>query len=112
MTGAGTITFDEFMRIDLRVAKVISAKRIEGTTNLIKLMVDVGEEKPRQIIAGIARWYKPDELIGKLIIIVKNLQPKKIKGHVSEGMLLAADAPEKPILLTVVEPAPPGCRVR
>lgn len=112
MNGSETITFEEFMKVDLRVAKVINAERIKGTKNLIKLLVDVGEQEPRQIIAGIARWYNPEELIGKLIIIVKNLQPRKIKGHLSQGMLLAADTPDKPILLTVMESAPPGCKVR
>jgi len=112
MNQSETITFEDFMKVDLRVAKIISAERIEGTKNLIKLVVDVGEKEPRQIIAGIAKWYDPKELVEKLIIVVKNLQPKKIKGHLSQGMLLAADAPDKPILLTVMEPAPPGCRVR
>ena len=112
MNKPGIITYDDFMKVDLRVAKIIKAERIEGTKNLLKLIVELGENEKRQIIAGIARWYSPEEIVGKLIIIVKNLQPKKIRGHLSEGMLLAADTPEKPILLTVMEPAPPGCRVR
>ncbi len=112
MSQSEIITFDEFMRINLRVAKVVKAERVEGTKNLLKLIVDLGNNEQRQIIAGIAKWYSPEELVGKLIVVVENLQPKKVKGHLSQGMLLAADTPEKPILLTVMEPAPPGCRIR
>ncbi|MHA1617112.1 MAG: methionine--tRNA ligase subunit beta [Candidatus Njordarchaeales archaeon] len=105
------ISFDEFMKIDLRVAKVISAERVPGTEKLLRLIVDLGNEK-RQIIAGIAPWYSPEELVGKNIIVVANLQPKRIRGLESQGMLLAADAPNKPVLLTVIEDVPPGTRVR
>jgi len=105
------ISLEEFMKIDLRVGKIISAERVPGTEKLIKLIVDIGDEK-RQIIAGIAPWYSPEKLVGKNIVVVANLQPKKIRGLESEGMLLAADAPNKPVLLTVIEDVPPGTRVR
>ena len=109
---ADEITFEEFMKMDLRVAKVLEAEKVPGSENLIKMIIDVGGGEKRQIVAGIAKWYKPEDLIGKLIIVVKNLKPKKIRGILSEGMLLAADTPEKPVLLTVMEEVSPGTRVR
>ncbi len=108
---ADEITIEDFMKIDLRVGKVLEAERIPNTKNLIKLKVDLGGEV-RQIIAGLAKWYEPDYFIGKLIIVVANLKPKKIRGELSQGMLLAADAEEKPVLLTVMEEVPPGTRIR
>ncbi|HPO90337.1 MAG TPA: methionine--tRNA ligase [Victivallales bacterium] len=83
------ITIEEFSRIKLKTAKVLSAEKIEGADKLLKLQVDLGETK-RQIVAGIAKFYKPEELIGKNIVIVANLKPAKIRGIESNGMLLAA----------------------
>lgn len=108
---ADEITIEDFMKIDLRVGKVLEAERIPNTKNLIKLKVDLGGEV-RQIIAGLAKWYEPDYFVGKLVIVVANLKPKKIRGELSQGMLLAADAEEKPVLLTVMEEVPPGTRIR
>jgi len=108
---ADEITIEDFMKIDLRVGKVLEAGRIPNTKNLIKLKVDLGGEV-RQIIAGLAKWYEPDYFVGKLVIVVANLKPKKIRGELSQGMLLAADAEEKPVLLTVMEEVPPGTRIR
>jgi len=105
------ISIDEFMKIDLRVAKIIEAEKVAGSDKLIRMIIDLGEEK-RQIVAGISPWYKPEDLVGKLIVVIKNLAPKKIRGIMSHGMLLAADTPEKPVLLTVMEDVPPGTRVR
>jgi len=82
-----TITFNEFQKLDLRSAKILKAEKIEGADKLLLLDIDLGEEK-RQLVAGIAQDYSPDELVGKTIIIVANLEPKKIKGYVSQGMLL------------------------
>jgi len=104
------ITFDDFKKMDLRVGKVLLAEDVHGTQNLIKLIVDLGTEK-RQIIAGIKRWYKPEELEGKYIILVANLEPRKIRGLESQGMLLATIDTEKPILLTVEEEVPPGSKI-
>lgn len=84
-----TIKFDDFAKIDLRIAKIIGAERVEGTDKLIKLIVSLGSEE-RQIVAGIAQHYSPEELIGKKIVLVANLEPKKLRDIESQGMLLAA----------------------
>jgi len=99
------------MKVDMRVAKVLEAEKVPNSENLIKLIVDLGTEK-RQIVAGLAKWYSPDYFVGKLIIVVTNLQPRKIRGVLSEGMLLAADSLDKPIVLTVMEDVAPGTRIR
>ena len=83
------INFDEFMKIDLRVAKVINAEDIPEADKLIKVTVDLGNEE-RTIFAGIKGFYNPEELIGKNIVVVANLEPRKMRFGVSEGMLLAA----------------------
>ncbi len=105
-----TITFDEFMKIDLRVAKILKAERVPGTSKLLRLEIDLGNEK-RQLVAGLAEYYKPEELEGKTIIVVANLEPKKIRGIESQGMLLATDT-YPPKLLTVDGEAPAGARIR
>jgi tRNA-binding protein len=92
------IGIDDFRRVDLRVAKVIEAAKVEGSKKLIKLVVDLGAEK-RQIIAGLAEYYKPEDLVGKYVVVVANLQPKKMMGLESQGMLLATCG--KPVLLTI-----------
>jgi len=105
------ISIDEFARIELRVGKVVEAEKIPGT-RLLKLIVDLGGEK-RQIISGIAEYYAPEEIIGKKVIVVANLKPKKIRGYLSEGMILAAgcDKGQRPVLVTVGDEAEPGWRV-
>ena len=77
------------MKIDLRVATVVEAEKVKGADKLLRLVVDVGFEK-RQIVAGIAKHYKPEELIGKSVVVVYNLQPTKLMGQESKGMVLAA----------------------
>ncbi|MCD6381750.1 MAG: methionine--tRNA ligase subunit beta [Candidatus Aenigmarchaeota archaeon] len=84
-----TIKFDDFAKIDLRIARIVSAEKIEGADKLLKLIVSLGEEE-RQIVAGIAQHYSPEELVGKKIVLVANLEPKKLRGVESQGMLLAA----------------------
>ena len=109
------ISIDEFAKVDLRVGIVKSAERIEGT-KLLKLIVDLGSET-RQIISGIAEYYKPEELVGKRVIVVANLKPKKIRGFESQGMILAAGCKEdeakgiKPRILTVDGEVPAGTKV-
>lgn len=105
------IKYDRFMQIDLRVALVLEAERIEGTDKLMKLRIDVGSEE-RQLVAGVAEAYTPDQLVGKRIVIVANLKPAKIRGVESQGMLLAADLDGRPIVATFGEPVAPGTRVR
>jgi methionyl-tRNA synthetase len=98
--GAGLITFDEFSKVQLRTAKILSAEKIEDTTHLLRLEVMMGEER-RQLVAGIAMFYEPDELIGNSIVIVANMKPAKIRGVESQGMLLAAKKGESLRLLTI-----------
>jgi EMAP domain len=92
------IGIDDFRRVELRVAKVVEAAKVEGSKKLIKLVVDLGAEK-RQIIAGLAEYYKPEDLVGKYVVVVANLQTKKMMGLESQGMLLATC--DKPVLLTI-----------
>jgi methionyl-tRNA synthetase len=108
------VTYDEFKKLDIRVAKILSAERIEGATKLLKLTVDAGEEQPRTVVAGIAEHYKPEELPGRSIVLLANLQPAKIRGVESQGMLLAADVDGRAILLQPDAPqdVPAGATVR
>ena len=94
------ITYDDFAKLDLRVAKILDAEPVEGSDRLLKLKIRVGTEE-RQLVAGIAQHYAPDEVLGKKIIIVANLEPRKIRGLESDGMLLAAVQEEggKPVKL-------------
>lgn len=82
------INFEDFVKIDLRIGKIIEAEKVEGSSKIIKTTVDLGEEN-RQILAGIGKFYSPEELINKIVIVVANLSPKKIMGMDSEGMILA-----------------------
>ncbi len=110
-TGVSLLDIEEFLKVDLRVARVLSAERIEGAQKLLKLVVDLGTEQ-RQIVAGIATAYDPASLVGKRIIVVANLKPAKLRGVESRGMLLAADAGGRPIVATFEEEVAPGTRVR
>jgi methionine--tRNA ligase beta chain len=93
------ITFDEFAKIELKTAKVLEANRVEGSEKLIVLILDLAGEK-RQIVAGIGKTYNPEDLIGKNIIIVANLEPKSLMGIESNGMLLAThDSEGNPVIL-------------
>lgn len=91
-----TISIDEFAKIDLRAAQIISAEPLEGSDKLLKLIVDTGSEQ-KQILSGIAKYYSPETLIGKKVVLVNNLAPAKMRGAVSEGMLLAADNPDSSV---------------
>ncbi len=107
------ITIDDFMRVQLRVAKVMAAEAVPKSKKLIKLSVEVGEPAPRTILAGIAEAYAPEQLVGRTIVIVANLKPAKLMGIESNGMVLAA-SPEGglPTLVAVDESLPAGARVR
>jgi len=108
-----TITIDDFAKVELRAAQILSAERIEGADKLLKLMVDLGTET-RQILAGIAKYYSPENLVGKKIVIVANLQPRKMRGLESNGMLLAASVGDegRPILATFLEDVPNGAKLK
>lgn len=114
---APTITIDDFTKIDLRIAKIVECKAVEGSTKLLQLTLDVGEGRHRNVFSGIASAYKPEDLVGKLTVMVANLAPRKMKFGVSEGMVLAAShADEKQkdgiYLLSPWPGAQPGMRVR
>jgi len=109
--GTKMISFEDFQKIDLRVAKVIEAKRVENSEKLLKLKIDLGKEE-RMILAGIAKFYKPEDLIGKEIVVVANLEPKVLFGLESQGMLLAADNQGEPVLLKPDKEIPPGTKIR
>ena len=109
----GKITIDDFAKVELRVGQIQSAERIQGADKLLKLMVDIGDEV-RQVLAGIATGYAPDELVGRKVVLVANLAPRKMRGLESNGMLLAASAGAdgKPVLCTFAEDIPPGAKVK
>jgi methionyl-tRNA synthetase len=109
---ADLISIDDFAKVQLRLAKVEAAERVKGADKLLKLQISIGEEK-RQIVAGIAKYYAPEDMIGKKIVIVYNLKPAKLRGEVSQGMLLAAsDDDGKLGVLTVLDDVAPGATVR
>jgi len=104
------ISIDDFMKVELRVAKILAAEAVPKSKKLLKLQVDLGSEQ-RTIVAGIAEAYNPDTLVGRTIVVVANLRPAKLMGIESNGMVLAASSDAgNPILLTVE--AEPGWRVR
>src|SRR6185295_13060669 len=106
------ISIDEFMKIDLRVAKVTAAERVPNSKKLMKLSIDLGTEQ-RTVVAGIAEAYEAEALVGRHVAIVANLKPAKLMGIESNGMVLAA-SPDgaKPMLVAFDEPPAPGTRVR
>jgi methionyl-tRNA synthetase len=107
------ITIDDFAKVELRVGVVKTAERIQGADKLLKLTVDIGDEV-RQVLAGIALAYTPEELVGRKVVIVVNLAPRKMRGVESNGMLLAASAGTdgKPVLCTFAEDIPAGAKVK
>lgn len=106
------ISYDDFKKLDIRAGRIVSAEPVEGADKLLKLKVDAGEEEPRQVVAGIAQYYKTDELVGKTVVLLANLQPAKIRGVESQGMLLAADVDGAAILLQPEKEVAPGSTVR
>ncbi|HOQ00102.1 MAG TPA: methionine--tRNA ligase [Acetivibrio clariflavus] len=107
----GYITIEDFAKIDLRVAKVLEAEKVEGADKLLKLKLEVGEEI-RQVVSGIAKHYSPDELVGKYVILVANLKPAKLKGIESQGMILAAADDKELVLATLDKAIDSGTKVR
>jgi methionyl-tRNA synthetase len=108
------IDITDFTKVELRVGEVLTAERIPKADKLLLLSVDIGEEKPRQILAGIAQYYEPEQLLGRKIAVVANLKPRKMRGHESQGMLLAASVGNegKPVIATFTEDVPNGARLK
>ena len=105
------VTFEDFSKIHLKIGKITHAESIPSMKKVLRVIVDIGIEK-RDIVVGAAIFYKPDELIGKVVVICTNIEPRKIGGIISNGMLLAADGFEgKPIFLTISEEAPIGTTI-
>jgi methionyl-tRNA synthetase len=112
--GVAYIDITDFAKTDLRVGEVKTAERIPKADKLLLITVDIGEEKPRQILAGIAQHYEPEKLIGRKIVVVANLKPRKLRGYESQGMLLAASVGDegKPVIATFAEDVPNGARLK
>jgi methionine--tRNA ligase beta chain len=105
------VTFDDFMKLDIRIGTVRKAEKVQGTDKLIRLEIDLGEEL-RQVVAGMAHTYKPEEFIGKQVPILVNLEPRTLRGIESRGMILAVDVEGKPVMLLPDREVPAGSVVR
>lgn len=108
------IEIDDFAKVDLRVGEVVSAERVPKADKLLLLKIDLGEEQPRQVLAGIAQYYEPEKLIGRKVVVVANLKPRKLRGFESQGMVVAASYGEdgQPVLATFTEDVPVGARLK
>jgi len=104
------IPYEEFAKLDLRIGKVLLAERVQGSEKLLRLEVDLGAEK-RQLVAGIGKRYTPEEVVGKKIVVLTNLEPRKMMGLESQGMLLAAWEDNEVVLLTVDKEIKEGVKV-
>lgn len=105
------ITFDDFIKVQLKIGKVLSAEPMPGMKKVFKAVIDIGSEK-REVAVGAALWIKPEDFVGRTVVMCTNLQPRKIGDIVSSGMLLAADGPEgRPVFLTINEEVPPGAPI-
>jgi methionyl-tRNA synthetase len=111
---ASFITIDDFVKVELRVGEVLTAERIPKSDKLLRFTVDIGEAQPRQILAGIAEFYEPEKLVGRKLVFVANLKPRKLRGFESQGMVLAASVGEegRPVLATFTEDVPNGARLK
>jgi methionyl-tRNA synthetase len=114
---APQITIDDFAKVDLRIARIVNCETVEGSDKLLRLTLDVGEGRHRNVFSGIKSAYKPEDLVGKLTVLVANLAPRKMKFGVSEGMVLAASAADEKANpgIYILNPWPgaePGMRIR
>ncbi|MDB5727154.1 MAG: methionine--tRNA ligase, partial [Noviherbaspirillum sp.] len=114
---APEIKIDDFTKIDLRIAKIVNCEQVDGSDKLLRLTLDVGEGRMRNVFSGIKSSYQPEQLIGKLTVLVANLAPRKMKFGISEGMVLAASAADEKAnpgiyVLTPWPGAEPGMRIR
>jgi len=106
------VTYDDFAKLDIRVAKIIATEPIEGKSRIIKGRIDLGSDDQRDVIIGGAQYFQPGDIIGKTVIVITNLEPKKMAGVESSAMLLAADVDDKPFWLTVTEDVPLGSPIK
>lgn len=109
---AAKIGIEDFAKVEMRVGQVKSAERVAGADRLLQLQVDIGDEV-RQIVAGLALAYKPEQLVGRKVVVVTNLQPRKLRGVESNGMIVAASLPDgAPVLAGFLEDVPVGARLK
>lgn len=113
------INIEDFTKVEIRIGKILSAEKVEGSEKLLKLMIDIGEENPRQILSGVARVVPaPEVIVGKMVPILTNLAPRMMMGMESQGMMLCADNPSTalgsggPVLLHPTDDVPPGSIVK
>ena len=106
------VSYDDFAKLDIRVAKIIAAEPIEGKSRIVKGRIDLGNDDQRDVIIGCAQYYQPEDIVGKTVIVIANLEPKKMAGIESNAMLLAADVDDKPFWLTVNEDIPLGSPIK
>ena len=106
------VSYDDFAKLDIRVAKIIGTEPIEGKSRIIKGRIDLGNDDQRDVIIGGAQYYQPEDIVGKTVIVIANLEPKTMAGVESNAMLLAADVDDKPFWLTVKEDVPLGSPIK
>ena len=106
------VSYDDFAKLDIRVAKIIATEPIEGKFRIIKGRIDLGNDDQRDVIIGGAQYYQLEDIVGKTVIVIANLEPKKMAGVESNAMLLAADVDDKPFWLTVNEDVPLGSPIK
>lgn len=106
------IAIDDFAKVEFKTGKVLSVEPVEGSEKLLKLMVDVGDPQPRQILSGIAKWYTAEDLVNNTFIFITNLEPRMMMGLESQGMLLAAENDGTPIPLTTLSEVAPGSTIK
>ncbi len=111
---AGFIEITDFAKIDLRVGEILTAERVPKSDKLLRFTIDLGEQEPRQVLAGIVEYYEPEKMIGRKVVVVANLKPRKLRGYESQGMILAASIGEdgRPVIATFTEDVPNGARLK
>lgn len=112
--GVSFIEIGDFAKVDLRVGEVLTAERVPKSDKLLLLSIDIGEQTPRQVLAGIAEYYEPEKLLGRKVVVVANLKPRKLRGYESQGMVVAASFGEegRPVVATFTEDVPNGARLK
>ena len=108
------IEIGDFAKVDLRVGEILTAERVPKSDKLLRFTIDLGEAEPRQVLAGIAEHYDPEKMIGRKVVVVANLKPRKLRGFESQGMILAASVGEegRPVIATSTEDVPNGARLK
>ncbi|HYY57100.1 MAG TPA: methionine--tRNA ligase subunit beta, partial [Pyrinomonadaceae bacterium] len=111
---ASYIEIGDFAKVELRVGEILTAERVPKSDKLLRFTIDLGEDAPRQVLAGIAEYYEPEKMIGRKVVVVANLKPRRLRGYESQGMILAASVGEegRPVIATFTEDVPNGARLK